>query len=223
MTASHFDITLDSLPQEIPIFPLSQAVLMPRGSLPLNIFEPRYLAMVEYALAHQRIIGMVQPKAASRFDGDSPRAVYAVGCAGRISSFSETGDGRLLISLSGVCRYHIEKELPLHEGGFRMVEANWQQFAHDLIPDTQTEIDHEKLNPLLQQFLATHDMVCDKGEEMARLNSEELIACLSLICPFDSRDKQMLLEAETLPKRIEVMTGLMEMEIHRKTRSENHH
>src|SRR5262245_11557775 len=118
-----------ALPTILPIFPLTGVLLLPRGRLPLNIFEPRYLAMTRDALAGERLIGMVQPSDPTSSDSNPP--LYPTGCAGRITSFSETDDGRFLIALTGTCRFRIRDELPLFEG-YRRVVPEWHEFVRDL-------------------------------------------------------------------------------------------
>jgi uncharacterized protein len=133
MTESPFDPKFDELPQTLPIFPLSGVLLLPRGRLPLNIFEPRYLAMTRDALAGDRLIGMVQPKPGpdGHKAGDSGAAeIYPVGCAGRLTAFAETDDGRYLITLTGFCRFQVQEELPLKQG-YRSVRVDWSGYAAD--------------------------------------------------------------------------------------------
>jgi len=125
---SLFDPLFEDLPAVIPVFPLPEVLLLPGGMLPLNIFEPRYLAMVQAALAADRMIGMIQPLAAEGRAGDPP--LYDTGCAGRISRFEETPDGRFLISLKGVCRFDIAEELATQEG-YRRVRADWSHYERD--------------------------------------------------------------------------------------------
>src|SRR6185312_13944937 len=131
-----------ALPDVLPIFPLSGALLLPRGRLPLNIFEPRYIAMVETALGNGRLIGMVQPSAPETQEPLPP--IYHIGCAGRIVSFSETDDGRFLISLAGVCRFKIAEELPM-QYGFRRVRPDWEDFLTDINTTGEADIDRDKL------------------------------------------------------------------------------
>ena len=129
MSPNPFDPTFDQLPEIVPIFPLTGVLLLPRGKLPLNVFEPRYLAMTEDALSGNRMIGIIQPS--DPLSRASVPPVYPIGCAGRITSFSETDDGRYLITLTGVCRFETVRELPIVRG-YRRVDVSWERFAADL-------------------------------------------------------------------------------------------
>src|SRR5215469_1964214 len=131
-----------ALPSILPIFPLTGVLLLPRGRLPLNIFEPRYLAMTRDALAGERLIGMVQPSDLAAAGNNPP--VYLTGCAGRITSFTETDDGRFLITLTGISRFRIHEELPLVEG-YRRVVPDWEPFARDLGNEEERGFDRERL------------------------------------------------------------------------------
>src|ERR1700758_4315586 len=135
-------VSAPALPSILPIFPLTGALLLPRGRLPLNIFEPRYLAMTRDALAGERLIGMVQPSD-PRVAGDNP-PVYPTGCAGRITSFSETDDGRFLITLTGVSRFRIREELPLLRG-YRRGGPEWREFTRDLASDDEPGFDRDRM------------------------------------------------------------------------------
>src|SRR5580698_5813033 len=135
-TATQPAFAPSALPDVLPIFPLSGVLLLPRGRLPLNIFEPRYLAMIEGALANGRLVGMVQPSAADSQEPLPP--IYHIGCAGRITSFTETEDGRFLISLTGICRFTITEELPI-EHGYRRVKPDWEGFLSDIGPAQDAE------------------------------------------------------------------------------------
>jgi Lon protease-like protein len=204
------------LPRIIPIFPLSGALLLPRGRLPLNIFEPRYLAMVRAALAAERIIGMIQPT-----DPDSPSQapeIYRTGCAGRITAFSETDDGRFLITLTGVARFRVEEELTCVTP-YRQVAADYTPFSGDLdAPDdaAAAKVDRERLLPALRAYLELNGMAAD-WQAIAQAPSETLINALAMICPFASSEKQALLEAPTLVDRAGVMTALIEMAVAQST------
>src|SRR5215470_5745629 len=147
-----------ALPSILPIFPLPGVLLLPRGRLPLNIFEPRYLAMTRDALAGERLIGMVQPTD-PRVVGDNP-PVYPIGCAGRITSFSETDDGRFLITLSGSSRFRFREELPLLEG-YRRVVPDWHEFARDLENEEEPSFDRERLLRGLKGYFQQHQISAD--------------------------------------------------------------
>ncbi|MGE3622314.1 MAG: LON peptidase substrate-binding domain-containing protein [Bdellovibrionales bacterium] len=200
-------ITPSALPEILPIFPLSGVLLLPRGRLPLNIFEPRYLEMVEHALGHGRLIGMVQPSVA---EGPEPfPPVYHVGCAGRITSFSETEDGRFLINLTGTCRFRITEELPM-ERGFRRVKPNWEKFLNDLGAPDEAEIDREKLLGVLRGYFKQHSIAAD-WNAVQNTNNETLVSSLAMICPLASNEKQALLEADDLSARADLLMALLEM------------
>ncbi len=201
--------TIQDLPRIIPVFPLDGVLLLPRGKLPLNIFEPRYLAMVRDALAAEWIIGMVQP----RDDGADQSAppIYKVGCAGRITSLNETDDGRYLITLTGICRFENEEELPLING-YRRVAANWLPFADDITPAESQTVDRGRLMPALKRYFKTQQISADwKAIEDAP--GDQLVTSLAMVCPFDTPEKQALLEAPGLAERTELMISLLTMAV----------
>lgn len=204
---SLFDPQFSDLPRVIPVFPLSEVLLLPGGMLPLNIFEPRYLSMVEAALRSDRMIGMIQPLEASDMGGDPP--LYETGCAGRIRRFEETPDGRYLISLKGVCRFRIARELAA-EDGYRRVEADWEPFESDLKSQPGTFLDRTRLFPALRSYFKLHGMQAD-WDTLGEAPDERLVTCLSMICPFGAPEKQALLEAPNLRERAEILTTLVEM------------
>ena len=206
MQRDAFEQRFENMPAEIAIFPLSGVILLPRVQLPLNVFEPRYLSMIEFALSSSRLIGMIQPK-----PNGAEHDVFATGCAGRISSFSETEDGRYLITLKGVSRFQIAEELPLSNAGFRRVRADWQPFRDDFTGDTSTEICRDSMMGTLRAYLDKMDMFCDKWEAIRHIDCERLIATLSVVCPFECEEKQALLEAKTLPDRVRILTALLEI------------
>jgi hypothetical protein len=200
---------LENLPKILPIFPLSGALLLPQGKLPLNIFEPRYLALVEDALGWGRLLGMVQPSALSSGPQDPP--VFETGCAGRISAFNETDDGRLMITLTGVCRFRIASEV---EGarGYRRVSADWARFAGDLDDSPEIEVNRSRLLSVLKPFLKLHNMDLNwKALEAA--SDLALTVSLAMACPFEPREKQALLEAADPSLRAETLIALMEMAV----------
>lgn len=203
----------DDLPEEIPIFPLSGALLLPWGRLPLNIFEPRYLNMTLDCLAAGRILGMVQPdydRTAKSISGDAPEpAVYRVGCAGRVSSFEETEDGRLLIMLKGLCRFNIVEELEGRKG-YRRVKASYEPFKKDLDAPANFEVNREVLFEKLGPYLEAHAMPL--GVDVLKgLSDPTLVTSLCMVCPFDPREKQALLEAPTLKARYDALLALLQM------------
>ena len=204
---SVFDPTFEQLPQTIPVFPLPEVLLLPRGRLPLNIFETRYLAMVEDALAADRMIGMIQPLEANGTNAKPD--LYDTGCAGRICRFEETEDGRFLISLSGVCRFTVTEELsPVSD--YRRVRADWSDFRSDLEPIAEAGLDRDRLLSALRGYFDAHGIEAD-WDALREAPEERLVTCLSMICPFGALEKQALLEARDLPARTQVLMALIEM------------
>ena len=194
------------LPQTVPVFPLSGALLLPRGHLPLNIFEPRYLNMVDDALSTTRIIGMVQPM--DQENRSNPK-IYPVGCAGRLTSFRETPDGRYLITLTGISRFRLERELDCTTP-YRQVQVTFAPYANDFAPEDDGEsIDRARLTAALKTYLQMRNMETD-WEAIEGASNEGLVNSLSMIGDFDVEEKQMLLEAETLSKRATILTALIE-------------
>ena len=196
-----------ALPQILPIFPLTGVLLLPRGRLPLNIFEPRYLAMTRAALAGERLIGMVQPSD-PRVAGDNP-LVYPTGCAGRVTSFSETDDGRFLIALTGISRFRIREELPLLEG-YRRVVPEWSEFAGDLQSEDEPDFDRDRLLRGLRAYFQHHQMQAD-WDAITSVPGERLVTSIAMICPFEPSEKQALLEAPDLEERARLLTAIVEM------------
>jgi uncharacterized protein len=197
-----------SLPAILPIFPLAGVLLLPRGHLPLNIFEPRYLAMTRDAIAGAKLIGMVQPSDPNQSLAGNP-PVYQTGCAGLISSFAETEDGRFLITLTGLCRFRIREELPL-SSGYRRVAADWAGFAADLTGEEEADFDRERLLRGLKTYFDRNKIQAN-WEAMASVRGERLIASLAMVCPFEPSEKQALLEAADLDARARLLTTIVEM------------
>jgi hypothetical protein len=202
------------LPGRIPIFPLGGALLLPRGQLPLNIFEPRYLAMTNAAISGDRIIGMVQPAGeealAAQGDADAKPAVYDIGCAGRITSFSETEDGRMVITLTGIARFSIAEEMSAVTP-YRMVRPDFDRFVDDLKPKlNEDKVNREHLLDVFRRYLAAHQLEAD-WDSVNRSSNESLVNTLSMISPYPPSEKQALLEAEDIVRRSEVLVALTEM------------
>lgn len=218
MSRCIFDPDFEDLPAVLPIFPLPGALLLPGGRLPLNIFEPRYIALVRDVLAGERLIGMIQPNEECRDLGAAK--VYDTGCAGRISAFSETDDGRYLITLSGLIRFEIAQELP-PLSGYRRVVPDFARYRDDLEADTRT-IDREGFLETLDDYLKAAGIEGD-WDAIKDAESERLVTSLAMICPFGPPEKQALLEAKTLPERVETMTAIMEMAMHEKQAAGPHH
>lgn len=203
---------LDSLPLEIPIFPLSGALLLPDGRLPLNIFEPRYMAMVEDAMAAGRMLGMVQP------DPSLPRVagegqVYKVGCLGRLSSFSETDDGRLLVTLTGMTRFRMVAEVAGRRG-YRRARVEYGDFMPDLLRGgPPPAIDRAALVGALRPYFRARGIEAN-WDAVEQTDDAMLVVTLCMVCPFDAREKQALLEAEGPEARAAMLVALMQMDSH---------
>lgn len=209
---SPFAPTFDELPKTLPIFPLPHALLLPRGKLPLNLFEPRYLNMGLDAIKGDRMIGMVQPIEPER-DPVSPDAeLFRTGCAGRITSFAETDDGRLLITLTGMCRFDIAREVE-GAGGYRRVEPDYAPYRADMDPSgSPIEFDRARLVELLRAYAAHKGFDLD-WSAIDKAGDEVLLTSLAMMCPFEGQEKQALLEAPTLDDLSRVIMALFEMAV----------
>ena len=226
MASSIFDPELYQLPMRIPIFPLPSALLLPGGQLPLNIFEPRYLAMVTHALATPtRLIGMVQPfdhhagddmfndNLANDESADDP-GLFETGCAGRLSFFQESDDGRFVIALNGVCRFHRLRQ-ELDPNGFLVADIDWQPFANDLRVDVSA-LDRDPLIKVMKRYFDMKGFETD-WSQIENSDNHQLLATLSMICPFEVAEKQALLEADSMAKRANLLITMMEMALHYET------
>ncbi|MER2507186.1 LON peptidase substrate-binding domain-containing protein [Amaricoccus sp.] len=205
--------SLADLPENIPIFPLPGALLLPRSRLPLNIFEPRYLAMLDDALkTTHRLIGMIQPLAMPEGragEAKSPGRLHQIGCAGRVTALQETEDGRYLITLHGVCRFRLGA---LREGfaPYARADATWDCFERDLgRAEADEAFDRPSFLRLLAKFFDTAQLSSD-WDSLKEAEPELLVNSLSILCPFDPEEKQALLEAPTLANRRETLVTLME-------------
>ena len=199
----------EALPGEIPIFPLAGALLLPGGRLPLNIFEPRYLAMVEDALAAGRSLGMLLP------DPSKPRpagrsTIYRVGCLGRIASFAETEDGRYLITLRGLVRFAVAEELADSPRGYRRVRADYAAHLADLAPQAGPPPDRAALLAALRPYFAAQGIQAD-WPAIERSEPAALVTSLCMVCPFTDAEKQALLEAPDAAARAEMLVALLRM------------
>jgi len=200
------------LPDIIPVFPLPGALLLPRGQMPLNIFEPRYLAMVDDALrAGHRLIGMIQPDAPPGTAQERPR-LYKIGCAGRLTQFAETGDGRYLIQLTGVSRFRVEEEMAAPTP-YRQCRVTYAPFADDFVARKGEEaVDREALLKALAAFLKANKLEADwAGIEQAP--NEALVNALAMMSPYGPAEKQALLEAPDLKTRAEILVAVTEIEL----------
>lgn len=212
--APRYNHTSD-LPSSIPVFPLTGAILLPRATMPLNIFEPRYLAMIDNAIAGARIIGIVQPLKPDP-DQESPQERSAplkgVGCAGRITAFQELDDGRLLISLTGIARFKITEETATDEP-YRVCRIDHSAYENDLIIGYgEEDVDRAALLDGLRSYLELNNLDAD-WDAIAKAPTELLVNSLSVISPFGPEEKQALLEAADLKARAETLATLAKMEL----------
>lgn len=207
MNEDFFATRLEDLPRMLRIFPLQRAVLLPGQNLPLNIFEPRYLHMVFDALGNGRMIAMIQPRD-SGADGEEP-PIFDVGCAGRITSFEETGDGRLLIQLTGTCRFEVEQEVE-PTNGYRRVLPDWSRYAADLQPPPEPGIGFSDLEEALRRFAAANRLQMP-WDALPTLPSATLIDLLCMQLPLDVKDVQALIEADTMVERAHALRAVLEI------------
>ena len=207
--------TAGDLPEVVPVFPLAGSLLLPDTNMPLNIFEPRYLSMVDDVLKGRRVIGMVQPRFDERgevLDEDVP-PLCEVGCLGRITGFQEAGDGRYLVNLSGICRFRLRHELP-KKNGYRLVQA--APFADDLDPDPEQieSVDRNALLGAFRSFLEANGMEAD-WEAVSNTATDTLVNMLSMMSPYGPPEKQALLEAPDLKTRAETLIAITEIQLAR--------
>ena len=201
---SPFTQTFDQLPQTLPIFPLPNAVVLPGGFLPLNIFEPRYLNMVMDAMESHRLIGMIQPRTAHESSD-----LYQVGCAGRIIRYAETQDGRLEIVLAGVCRFEMAEEIACTRG-YRLIKPDWSRFQTDYEDALElTEQQQTEFKSKLKAYLERHSLEAD-WDSFEQVNAEDLINSLVGSLPLKEVDHQLLLETDTLELRFSALSALLE-------------
>ena len=194
-------VSLDDLPKKIPIFPLTGAVLFPKTQLPLNIFEPRYVQMLNAALATpHKLIGMIQPIAGS------DHSLKKVGCVGRVTSYNETDDHRYLITLNGIIRFEIENELDTTTQ-YRQVEVNYENFISDLKSEDVTNVDRDSLLKLIKKYLKNKSLLAD-WDIIQQTPTEQLINYSGVLVPFTPEEKQLLLEAKTIMGRSRALEAL---------------
>jgi len=206
---SRFTPQFADLPSVLPIFPLGGTIVLPGRQLPLNIFEPRYLSMVFDALGEARMVGMIQPTADATRSGGDP--VRRIGCAGRITSFNESGDGRLLIVLTGVCRFAVAAELEPHHG-YRRVTPDWSGFAADLDPDREVSVDRKGLRQVLERLIDLRGLQLD-WEQAEALPDPVYVDAFAMNLPLPDEEKQALLEAENVGARALLLAGLASMSL----------
>jgi Lon protease-like protein len=196
----------------IPVFPLAGALLLPRGQMPLNIFEPRYLAMIDDALTSgHRLVGMIQPDPTHAASADKP-PLYRVGCVGRITQLAETGDGRYLIQLTGISRFAIEQELPVATP-YRQCRVAYAPFADDFVARKgEEDVDRPALLAALSAFLKANKLQAD-WEGIENAPNEALVNALAMMSPYGPAEKQALLEAPDLKRRAEILVAVTEIEL----------
>jgi Lon protease-like protein len=201
------------LPEVIPVFPLSGALLLPRGQMPLNIFEPRYLMMIDDALrSGLRLIGMIQPDTGQAGYDDNHPSLYKVGCVGRITQLAESGDGRYLIQLTGVARFRIEAELKVSTP-YRQCRVSYTPFVNDFSArEGEKDVDRESLLRALSDFLKANNLKAD-WEGIENAPNEALVNALAMMSPYGAAEKQALLEAPDLKTRAEILVAVTEMEL----------
>jgi Lon protease-like protein len=199
--------TLDDLPKTLPVFPLTGALLLPRGALPLSVFEPRYLQMVDEVLSTNRLIGMIQPTEPEEYTL-KPR-LSSIGCIGRITSFKESEDNRYQITLTGLCRFRIAQELDL-DTPYRQVRVDCSAYAGDLVESDASEIPRERLIEALKAYLSRRDLKADWRSVMSA-PAETLVNALAMLCPFEPAEKQALLEAPGWNERVATLVALLEI------------
>lgn len=198
---------LEDLPQIVDIFPLTGVLLLPRGQLPLNVFEPRYLALVDAALSGNRLIGMIQP--AQDENKVLKPALSGIGCAGRLTGFRENEDGRYLITLTGICRFRVVEEL-ITDTPYRQLRADFSPFVEDLMPADETDFPHDRLIVALKDYLSSRELKADWKSVMSA-PPETLVNALAMLCPFEPAEKQALLEAPSWAERVDTLIALLEM------------
>ena len=203
------------LPEVIPVFPLPGALLLPRGQMPLNIFEPRYLAMIDDALRDgHRLIGMIQPDVAREASAEKP-ALFKIGCVGRITQLAESGDGRYLIELTGVARFRIEQELNVSTL-YRQCRVTYAPFADDFTARKgEQAVDREAVIAALRGFLDANNLHAD-WDGIEKAPNEALVNALSMMSPYGPAEKQALLEAPDLKTRAEILVAITEIELAKK-------
>jgi uncharacterized protein len=203
----------DALASVIPVFPLPGALLLPRGQMPLNIFEPRYLAMIDDALrSTNRLIGMIQPDPAHSKPDDRKPRLFHVGCVGRLTQFAESGDGRYLIQLTGVARFRIEEELAVSTP-YRQCRVTYQPFIDDFVARKgEEDVDRKALLRALTAFLKANNLKAD-WEGIENAPNEALVNALAMMSPYDAAEKQAMLEAPDLKTRAEILIAVTEIEL----------
>lgn len=205
---SPFAQNFEQLPRSLAVFPLSNAIVLPGSTLPLNIFEPRYLALLKDIMRGDQLIGMVQPK-----NTETVPTLFNVGCAARVTSYQETNDGRLEIILTGLCRFAIKSEIPSIRG-YRVIEPDWQAYQHDCVEEMDIKQENKLLlNGVLRQYFTNKNLDVD-WNSFAKVSAETLLNNLISQLALSSEDKQMLIETPELDARVKSFCALLEMNMH---------
>ena len=215
---SSFSVKFDDLPGLLPVFPLPSVLLLPGGRLPLNIFEPRYISMILDSLSEQRLIGIVQTRTAIEELVADKAEVFNTGCLGRIVSFTESSDGRLLITLDGLCRFNLLDELEIRNG-YRQFGVSFDKYKADM-EDPEGFIERQEFGKLVKEYFDSENLNIDIGA-LDKIGDKKLLANLAMLCPFETPEKQALMEAENFNQMLEIMGALMKMSIYADISSPN--
>ena len=213
-----FSIEFNDLPKSLPVFPLPSVLLLPGGRLPLNIFEPRYISMILDSLLHQRLIGIIQTRTAVEELVADKAEIFNTGCVGRIVSFTESSDGRLLITLDGLCRFNLLGELEI-SNGYRRFNVSFDKYKGDM-EDPEGFIERREFGELVKEYFDSENLNIDIGA-LDKITDKKLLANLAMLCPFETSEKQALMEAENFDEMLEIMGALMKMSIHADISSPN--
>ena len=215
---SSFSVKFDDLPGLLPVFPLPSVLLLPGGRLPLNIFEPRYISMILDSLSEQRLIGIVQTRTAIEELVADKAEVFNTGCLGRIVSFTESSDGRLLITLDGLCRFNLLDELEIRNG-YRQFGVSFDKYKADM-EDPEGFIERQEFGKLVKEYFDSENLNIDIGA-LDKIGDKKLLANLAMLCPFETPEKQALMEADNFNQMLEIMGALMKMSIYADISSPN--
>jgi uncharacterized protein len=206
VTEGRQDVGFDEISRTIALFPLGGALLLPRGQMPLNIFEPRYLDMVREAMNETHLIGMVQPLDPTSTELEPE--IYRTGCVGRIDAFKETQNGTMLITLTGLCRFQVIEELPMTQP-YRRALVSYAKYRRDMDVVESAGFKRQELFAALQGYLDMKELDTD-WKSLEKISDESLVSSLAMMCPFEPSEKQALLEADTLAQRGDILTMLMQ-------------
>ncbi len=202
--------SIDALPATLPIFPLTGVLLLPRGQLPLNVFEPRYLNLLTDALGAGRWLGMIQPMQSgeSGLSSSDTAPLYSVGCCGRITTFQEQDDGRFLISLRGACRFRVDSEIAMKDG-YRRIATDFSPYKDDLIEPKDVPVEAERLIAGLKAYFRARDISAD-WDSLSKAAPDTLVTTIAMVCPFEPHEKQALLESPSFERRAQLLIGIIE-------------